>query len=113
VRGLFTTLKKIFFWNYARNTWQWDLLCVVILIFIFLTPKSWFSSSERAQIMVHPSPVQRTLVFSREVIGNEEDKARIEQQVKALTGRTDAEVLAVRKIPGPDGRTVSFEVDIR
>jgi hypothetical protein len=86
---------------------------VVILIFIFLTPKSWFLSGERAQSMVHQSPVQRTLVLRPEVVGNEEDKGRIEQQVKALTGRTDAEVLAVRKITGPDGRTLSFEVDIR
>jgi hypothetical protein len=113
VRGLLTTLKKIFFWNYARNTWQWDLLCVVILIFIFLTPKWWFSSGERVQSMVHPSPVARTLVFSPEVIGNEEDKGRIEEQVKSLTGRAEVEVLAVRKIPGPDGKTRSFEVDIR
>ena len=86
---------------------------MVILIFIFLTPKSWFSGGERAQIMVHQSPVQRTLLLRPEVVGNEEDKGRIEQQVKALTGRVDAEVLAVRKITGPDGRTLSFEVDIR
>ena len=63
--------------------------------------------------MVHQSPVQRTLVLQPEVVGNEEDKVRIEQQVKALTGRTDAEVVAVRKITGPDGKTLSFEVDIR
>ena len=113
MRGLLTTLKKIFFWNYARNTWQWDLLCVVILIFIFLTPKSWFSSGERAQNMVHPSPVARTLVLTPEIVGNEEDRARIEQRVKAMTGRDDVQVLAVRKIPGPDGRPRSFEVDIR
>jgi len=113
VRGLFTTLKKIFFWNYARNTWQWDLLCVVILIFIFLTPKGWFTSGERAQNTVHQSPVARTLVLSPEVIANEDDKVRIEQQVKALTGLSEVEVLAVRKIPGPDGKTRSFEVDIR
>jgi hypothetical protein len=113
VRGLFTTLKKIFFWNYARNTWQWDLLCVVILIFIFLTPKSWFLSGERAQSMVHQSRVARTLVLKAEVVENEEDRARIAQQVRELTGRTDFEVLAVRKIAGPDGKTRSFEVDIR
>ena len=63
--------------------------------------------------MVHQSPVARTLVLSPEVIGNEQDKARIEQHVKALTGRSDAEVLRVRKIHGPDGKTLSFEVDIR
>jgi hypothetical protein len=113
VRGLFTTLKKIFFWNYARNTWQWDLLCVVILIFIFLTPKGWFATSERAQSMVHQSPVAATLILMPEVVGKEEDKGQIEQQVRALTGRTDVEVLAVRRILDPEGRTRSFEVDIR
>jgi hypothetical protein len=113
VRGLFTTLKKIFFWNYARNTWQWDLLCVVILIFIFLTPKSWFASGERAQNIVHQSPITTTLVLSPEVIDNERDNGQIEQRVKALTGRSEVEVIAVRRIVDPNGRTRSFEVDIR
>jgi len=110
---LFTTLKKIFFWNYPRNTWQWDLLCVVILIFIFLTPKSWFTSGERAQGMMHPSPIVKTVILSPEVVLDERDKAQIKERVKALTGRTEVEVIAVRKVPGPDGRTRSFEVDIR
>lgn len=86
---------------------------MVILIFIFLTPKSWFSSGERAQNMLHPSPVAKTLLLSPEVVGSEEDKGRIEQHIKALTGRTDVEVLAVRKVQAPDGRIRSFEVDIR
>jgi len=113
VRGLISTLKKIFFWNYPRNTWQWDLLCVVILIFIFLTPKSWFASSELAPNTVHPSPIAATLILSPEVVGNEADKGQIERQVKALTGRSKVEVIAVRKIVDTDGRTRSFEVDIR
>ena len=86
---------------------------MVILIFIFLTPKSWFSDGERAHNMVHQSPVPMTLLLRPEVIGNEEDRSRIEQHVKTLTGRTDVEVLAVRKILGSDGKTRSFEVDIR
>ena len=113
VRGLFTTLKKIFFWNYARNTWQWDLLCVVILVFIFLTPKSWFASGERPQNNGHQSPVTTTVVLTPEVVGNEGDKGQIEERVKALTGRDKVEVLAVRKITHSDGRIRSFEVDIR
>jgi len=113
VRGLFTTLKKIFFWNYERNTWQWDLLCVVILIFIFLTPKSWFASGERAPNKVHQSPVTTTVVLTPEVVGKEGDKGQIEEQVKALTGRSTVEVLRVRKILHPDGTVRSFEVDIR
>ena len=63
--------------------------------------------------MVHQSPVARTVVLSPEVVGNEEDKARIAEQVKALTGRSTVEVLAVRRVLDPTGRTRSFEVDIR
>jgi hypothetical protein len=113
VRGLLTTLKKIFFWNYERNTWQWDILCVVILIFIFLTPKGWFSGGERPVEVEHPSPIAKTLVLRPEDVANEADKAKIEQQVRLLTGRSGTQVLAVRKMVGSDGKTLSYEVDIR
>ena len=86
---------------------------MVCLIFIFLTPKSWFASGERALQNVHPSPVAATLVLSPEVVANEGDKVQIERQVKALTGREKFEVVAVRRILDTDGRTRSFEVDIR
>jgi len=55
--------------------------------------------------MVHPSPVARTLVLTPEVVGREEDKTRIEQRVRELLRRTDIEVLDVRKVAGPDGKT--------
>jgi hypothetical protein len=113
VRGLLTTLRKIFFWNYARNTWQWDVLCVVILVFIFLTPKSWLGGGERPQAKEHQSPVAKTVVLSPEVVINEEDRGQLEQQIRMLTGRSQVEVVAVRKVVGADGKPVSFEVDIR
>ena len=86
---------------------------MVILIFIFLTPKSWFSGGERALSMVHQSPVAATVLLSPEVVVNEEDKRQIAERVKALTGRSTVEVLAVRRVLDPEGRTRSFEVDIR
>jgi hypothetical protein len=86
---------------------------VVILIFIFLTPKSWFASGERPQNKLHQSPVTTTVVLTPEVVGKEGDKGQIEEGVKALTGRTNFEVVDVRKITHPDGRIRSFEVDIR
>ena len=113
MRGLLTTLKKIFFWNYPRNTWQWDVLCVVILIFIFLTPKSWFSGGERSQARQHQNPIVKTLLLSPEVVGSEQDRGRIERQVQLMTGRDQVEIVDVRKVVAIDGRVVSFEVDIR
>ena len=86
---------------------------MVILIFIFLTPKSWFAGGERPQQKVHQSPVATTLVLSPELVVNEGDKDQIAERVKALTGRANVEVIAVRRNLDTDGRTRSFEVDIR
>lgn len=113
MRVLLTTLKKIFFWNYPRNTWQWDLLCLVILIFIFLTPKSCFDNGERPRSILHQNPVITKVVLAPEVVVNEADKLKIEQQVRAVTGRSAFEVIAVRRLVNEQGSTIGFEVDIQ
>lgn len=85
---------------------------MVILIFIFLTPKSWFTSGERARGIEHQSPVQ-TVLLTPEVVVDERDTRQIEERVKAMTGRSKVEVVAVRPVRDSSGRTRSFEVDIR
>ncbi|HEX8185069.1 MAG TPA: hypothetical protein VF747_09970 [Blastocatellia bacterium] len=37
-----TTLKKILFWSYERGSWQYDIMCVLILAFIFFGPNDVF-----------------------------------------------------------------------
>ncbi len=34
--------SRSIFWRYERGSWQYDVICAVILAFIFLTPRSWF-----------------------------------------------------------------------
>ena len=110
---LLKTLRKLFFWNYARSSWQWDILCVVILIFIFLTPKGWFENGERRAAMAHQSPPASTLVVGAEVVEKAQDRAQLEQRLRAFTGRTDLQVLGVHKLTAEDGRTTGYEIDIR
>jgi hypothetical protein len=109
---LLSTIKKTFLWNYARNTWQWDVLCVLILVFIFLTPKSWFEGSERAA-SGHQTAAITTVLLGTEVVDNESDRAKIEQRVRTLSRRSDAQIVAVRKVMDKDGKTVGYQVDIR
>jgi len=35
--------KRAVFWAYERGTWQYDLMVLAILAFIFLTPRTWFN----------------------------------------------------------------------
>ncbi|HQX56016.1 MAG TPA: hypothetical protein PLP07_08820 [Pyrinomonadaceae bacterium] len=40
-------MRKIIWWDFERASWQWDVLCLLIMAFIFLTPKTWFEKVEQ------------------------------------------------------------------
>ena len=106
-------LRKLFFWNYARNTWQWDALCVVILIFIFLTPKDWFESGERKGALEHQTRAVTILLGSSEVIDPTQDTGKLEQRLRETYGRQNLRVERVRKLTDGSGKITGYEVDIR
>ncbi len=43
LRGIWSFI----FWSYERGTWQYDLMCALILAFIFLTPHGTFTDCPR------------------------------------------------------------------
>lgn len=51
-------MKRIIFWDYERGTWQYDLMCMLIVAFIFLSPKAWFESPGRKATAPPPSAVK-------------------------------------------------------
>ena len=97
--------KKIVFWNYPRTSWQWDVLCVLILVFIFLTPKSWFQNSEYRR--------QRTVILPVELVGTQADRSIIEQRAKELAGRPESRIIGVREQRDGNWKLIGYEVDIR
>jgi hypothetical protein len=44
-------LKRFIFWDYARATWQYDVMVGIILLFIFLTPRGWFRDQPRTPLV--------------------------------------------------------------
>jgi hypothetical protein len=101
------TIKKIVFWNYSRTSWQWDVLCVLILVFIFLTPKSWFAN---ASYDTHAT--QTTAVLGVEVLSAQPDNDEIGRRAREAVKRPNGRVLGIRPIT-EDGKIVRYEVDIR
>ena len=120
---IFSTIKRLFFWGYARNTWQYDVLCALILAFIFLTPQGWFDggaslksrlSSEPTPGSEHQKPVASKVILSvADNLPAQMAQNEIESRVRALTGRSDAQVLNIEPRRDESGKIVAYEVDIR
>jgi hypothetical protein len=98
------TAKKIAFWNYSRTSWQWDVLCVLILAFIFLTPKSWFVSNP---------PIQTARILAVDLVEKREDNPEIVRLAKEQLNRAHGQVVKVRPRYDEAGKLVAYEVDIR
>jgi hypothetical protein len=43
-------VTRTIFWAYERGTWQYDLIVLAILAFIFLSPRSWFNDRPTLQL---------------------------------------------------------------
>ncbi len=52
-------MKRLILWDYERGTWQYDIFCLLIVAFIFLTPKTWFDGKEMDATPKALSTVQR------------------------------------------------------
>ena len=104
------TARKIVFWNYSRTSWQWDVLCVLILAFIFLTPKSWFDNTSYRQSHLP----QLTVAVGVDVVGNQLDRGEIERRARQRANKPNGEIRGeVRELKDASGKVIAYEVDIR
>jgi hypothetical protein len=110
-------LKKIVFWSYGRSTWQYDVLCALILAFIFLTPKSWFAGEPapplRHQIPTTAATKTLLLTWPAGQPAASPDTAELERRARQATGRNDARVVGgAQPVRDASGTVVAYRVDI-
>jgi hypothetical protein len=43
-------ITRSIFWAYERGTWQYDLIVIAILAFIFFSPRAWFNDRPTFQL---------------------------------------------------------------
>lgn len=97
-------MKNIILWQYKRGTWQYDVFCLVIIAFIFLTPKVWFDKREKLA-----TQTSRLIVKSEDF---SPDEGELKKQVKELSGNPNAEIVEWRRKKNARGE-VFYEIDIR
>jgi hypothetical protein len=44
--------RRLIFWDFARASWQYDLVVGIILVFIFATPRDWFRDQPKASSII-------------------------------------------------------------
>ena len=96
------SFKRIVLWDYPRGTWQYDVLCLLIIAFIFLTPKTWFDRREKLA-----TQTSRLIVKSEDFSPDQ-----IEQRVRELSGDTKAEISKIQERKDENGEKF-YEIDIR
>ena len=106
--------KKILFWSYGRTSWQYDVLSVLILAFVFLTPPSWFRTGEPKGLSGHQNTV---LTASKRLVSPENLPANpgtedFERHLRGQSGRPDVRVKGWQALRDAGGRVAAYEVDI-
>jgi hypothetical protein len=96
-------LKDIILWKYERASWQWDLLCFLIILFIFLTPKTWFDRKEKLTTL-NASLIVKARDFSS-------DRAELEKRVREKSGNPSAEIIRINERKTDDGE-IFYELEI-
>jgi hypothetical protein len=62
-------LKRIILWDHERGTWQYDVFCLLIIAFIFLSPKMGARDREKPATRAALTNV-KTIEFSPDTIVN-------------------------------------------
>ena len=97
-------LKKFILWSYSRETSVYVIFCLLIVAFIFLTPKEWFNRTDSLATQTSRLIVKQS-DFSPE-------KAVLEKRVRELSGNPRAEIVDWRARVTSEGETV-YDIDIR
>src|SRR5687768_6832414 len=97
-------LKRLILWGYSLETSVYVIFCLLIVVFIFLTPKVWFTREETFATQTSRLIVKQS-DFSPE-------KTVLQQRVRDLSGNPQAEIIGWRERQTAAGETV-YEIDIR
>ena len=97
-------IKNFGLWNHERGTWQYDVFCLLIIAFIFLTPKAWFEKRERLA-----TQTARLIVKAQDI---SLDKQEMEKRMRELIGNPNAKITDLHEKRDLSGDAF-YEIEIR
>jgi hypothetical protein len=133
MRTLWRSLGRIFFWSYERGSWPYDLMVIAILIFVLLTPRSWFHDNPHsaaaaaapgvALVSADSADQTQTYRIDATVLAPEKRQTKstpeLERETHEILGRTIAElkdqtfqVRGIEPVLASDGGVLYYDVTV-
>jgi len=132
MRTIWRIFVRTVFWSFERGTWPYDLAVAVIVIFVLLSPRSWFHDQpplgpapDAAMVQLRDADVNdgtrtyrvsaKLLVTSAKVPEPELEHQlheAVRQNVETLQ-KSRFEILRIEPIHADDGSIAYYDVSIR
>lgn len=97
-------IKKFVLWNYDRETSVYLIFCLLIVAFIFLTPKTWFDKREKLA-----TQTSRLIVKAQDFSPVESERKK---KVREMSGNPNAEIVDLKEKRDAGGELI-YEIEIR
>jgi hypothetical protein len=133
MRTLWRGLVRTIFWSYERGTWPYDLMVIAIIVFVLLTPRSWFhdqpqssalASSGVELVSTDAAGHAHTYRLEAKVLPNQKRTSKVtpelERETHDILGRTvddlKGRTFQVRRIDpvrAQDGSVLYYDVTVQ
>ncbi len=130
MREIRRILARTLFWSYERGTWPYDLMVAAILMFVFLTPRSWFHDQPqmgpparaiRVQLLEHdPATKTQTYRIDAGLLAPPKRTPDLERETHEILSRNAAElkghtfqVVQIEPVRGEDGAVLGYDVSVK
>lgn len=84
MRSLWRGISKTIFWSYERGAWPYDVLVGAVVLFVFLSPRTWFDD----QPQLGPPGQQAQVQLLSEDPANPTQTYRVDAHLLSIPKRT-------------------------
>ncbi len=130
MHALSQILHRTIFWSYERGTWPYDVAVAAIVVFVLLTPRSWFHDepqvgpppSVQAVVLLAEDPATSTKTYrvDARLLASPVRTPELEhdlhnavrKSVREFQGRT-FQILHIEPVRGDNGAVVSYDIWVK
>jgi hypothetical protein len=82
--------RRLIFWDFARASWQYDLVVGLILVFIFATPRDWFRDQPKPSsiILMSSQPGSSRVFIASDLLESVSEGQRANRAQELIHQRT-------------------------